>query len=152
METRERLGPSEPGTGVARDSEARGPMGGGDPRLGGGARRRETSVGGTCGTERGTRVCTSPLHHLTDIRCWATVASLNGSLNSQRFNKNGSLREQRILCQAKTWCLSASRGICSQYCPHLLYRSACQTTRMSHNSEHLCNRQLHSSGREQASA
>ena len=62
----------------------------GDPRLGGGARRRDARIGGTCGTGRGTRVCTSPLHHLTDIRCLPTVASLNGSLNSQRFNKYGS--------------------------------------------------------------
>ena len=90
METRKRLGPSDLETGVAHDSEARGPMGGGDPRLGGGARRRDARIGGTCGTERGTRVCTSPLHHLTDIRCLPTVASLNGSLNSQRFNKYGS--------------------------------------------------------------
>ena len=90
METRKRLGPSDLETGVAHDSEARGPMGDGDPRLGGGARRRDARIGGTCGTERGTRVCTSPLHHLTDIRCLPTVASLNGSLNSQRFNKYGS--------------------------------------------------------------
>ena len=90
METRKRLGPSDLETGVAHDSEARDPIGGGDPRLGGGARRRDARIGGTCGTERGTRVCTSPLHHLTDIRCLPTVASLNGSLNSQRFNKYGS--------------------------------------------------------------
>ena len=71
-----------------RVSEARGPMGGGDPRLGGRARRREASDGRMCGTER----CTAaPLHHLTDTRCWPTDACLKGSLNSQRFNKYGAL-------------------------------------------------------------
>jgi hypothetical protein len=42
METRKRLEPSADsalGTGVTRDSEARDPMGGEAPRLGGGARR-----------------------------------------------------------------------------------------------------------------
>ena len=90
METRKRLGPSDLETGVAHDSEARGPMGDGDPRLGGGARRRDARIGGTCGTERGTRMCTAPLYHLTAVRCWPTVVSLNGSLNPQRFNKYGS--------------------------------------------------------------
>ena len=141
METRKRLGPSEPGTGVARDSEARDPMGGGNPRLGGGARRRDATRrrdGGTCGTECGTRVCTSPLHHLTDIRCQPTDVSLNVSLNSQRFNTYGALRQQCIHRKAKTRCLSASRGVCIQYCQHLSHRLVGQTATISIRSKHLC--------------
>ena len=62
METRKWLGPSVPGTGVARDSEARDPRRGRSPRLGGGARTyEEESDGGASGTERGAEVCAVPL-------------------------------------------------------------------------------------------
>ena len=50
----------------------------------------------------------------------------------------GALRQQSIHRQAKTWCLSASRGVCNQYCPHLSHRLVCQAATISIRSKHLC--------------
>ena len=95
--------------GVARDSEAREPSGGG-PRLGGGARRARLLLGGACGSEYGTRGCILPFTPSNRHPLLANGCEFEWGFKPGKDNKVG--REILLPILAESYPLVSQCSVC----------------------------------------